>query len=306
MLFPLNFVKIKHLLHKQHDSIKAQKLAIVKIYIKGVAKMVKKDGHIHTYFCPHGTKDSFEDYIEKAISLGFEEISFTEHAPLPDGFVDTTPTQDSAMCADMLDLYFENIQIQKEKYKGKIKINCGLEVDFIEGYENEIKKALNSIGSKLDDAILSVHFLKNGGKYDCLDYSPQHFEQMIYEYGSVEKIYEKYYETIQMSITSDLGIYKPSRIGHITLVHKFQNRFPYSGNEKPILAHILELIKKYGCSLDYNGAGTAKPLCREPYPPNWIIQKAIQLQIPLVYGSDAHQAKELGQGLEEMQVYFNS
>ena len=268
--------------------------------------MVKKDGHIHTYFCPHGTKDSFEDYIEKAISLGFEEISFTEHAPLPDGFVDTTPTQDSAMIADMLDLYFENIQIQKEKYKGKIKINCGLEIDFIEGYENEIKKALNSIGSKLDDAILSVHFLKNGGKYDCLDYSPQHFEQMIYEYGSVEKIYEKYYETIQMSITSDLGIYKPSRIGHITLVHKFQKRFPYSGNEKPILIHILELIKNTAALWTIMVLVPLSRFAVNPILQIGLSKKRIQLQIPLVYGSDAHQAKELGQGYEEMQVYFNS
>ena len=28
---------------------------------------MKKDGHIHTPFCPHGSTDSFEQYIEKAI-----------------------------------------------------------------------------------------------------------------------------------------------------------------------------------------------------------------------------------------------
>ncbi|WP_338472076.1 histidinol-phosphatase HisJ [Niallia sp. XMNu-256] len=267
--------------------------------------MGKKDGHIHTYYCPHGTKDPFEKYIEMAISLDFEEVSFTEHAPLPDGFIDTTPTQDSAMSANQLDLYFEEIRALKEKYKGKIKINCGLEVDYIEGYEQEIKKALNNIGSKLDDAILSVHFLKNGDKYDCLDYSPQYFEQMIHEYGSVEKIYEKYYDTVRMSITSDLGVFKPKRIGHITLVHKFQKRFPYQGNENSAIIEILKLIKQHGYALDYNGAGTAKPLCREPYPPNWVIQKAVEMQVPLVYGSDAHQAKELGQGYKEMQDFIH-
>ena len=262
--------------------------------------MFKKDGHIHTHFCPHGTKDSFREYIEKAISLGFKEISFTEHAPLPDGFVDTTPTQDSAMSAEQLELYFAEIQSHKEKYKDKIKINCGLEVDYIEGYESEIKEALNNIGSKLDDAILSVHFLKNGQKYDCLDYSPQHFEQMIHEYGSIEKVYQKYYDTVAASITADLGYYKPKRIGHITLVHKFQSRFPFRGDERSTLKQLLKLIKNQGYSLDYNGAGTAKPLCREPYPPDWVIQEAMSLNIPLVYGSDAHQAKELGQGMEQM------
>ena len=33
--------------------------------------------------------------------------------------------------------------------------------------------------------------------------------------------------------------------------------------------------------LDYNGAGTAKPLCREPYPPHWVIEIAKEKQIPL-------------------------
>ena len=44
---------------------------------------ILKDGHIHSPYCPHGTKDSFEKYIEKALEEGLEEISFTEHLPLP-------------------------------------------------------------------------------------------------------------------------------------------------------------------------------------------------------------------------------
>lgn len=262
--------------------------------------MVKKDGHIHTPFCPHGSNDHFEKYIERALSLGFREISFTEHAPLPEGFNDTTPTKDSAMSWADLDHYFEEIERVKRVYKDKIQVNCGLEVDFIEGFERETTAALNKIGAKLDDAILSVHFLKREGQYDCLDYSPQGFEEMMSFYGSVEEIYQKYYETVKLSIEADLGAFKPRRIGHITLVHKFQKRFPFHGDEKTALYQLLKIIKTEGYELDYNGAGTAKPLCREPYPPDWVIQEANRLQIPLVYGSDAHQAKELGQGYERL------
>jgi len=267
---------------------------------------MKRDGHVHTPFCPHGTKDRFEEYIEKAISMGVEEISFTEHAPLPEGFMDTTPAKDSAISWTEIDFYFEEIERVKNVYKGKIQINSGLEIDYIEGFENEIKHALNKVGSKLDDAILSVHFLKNKQKYDCLDYSPQLFAEMVETYGSVESIYQKYYETVQMSVHADLGTYKPKRIGHITLVHKFQNRFPFAGEERSILFNLLKEIKEKGYSLDYNGAGTAKPLCREPYPPNWVIAEAIKLGIPLVYGSDAHQAKELGQGFDQLLFHLNS
>ena len=41
-----------------------------------------KDGHIHSPYCPHGTKDDFEEYIINAIAAGFTEISFTEHSLL--------------------------------------------------------------------------------------------------------------------------------------------------------------------------------------------------------------------------------
>lgn len=47
--------------------------------------MIKRDGHIHTPFCPHRTKDDLEAYVHEAIKLGREEITFTEHFPLPAG-----------------------------------------------------------------------------------------------------------------------------------------------------------------------------------------------------------------------------
>lgn len=259
-----------------------------------------KDGHIHSPFCPHGTKDKMVNYVERAIELGYQEISFTEHAPLPPNFLDTTPTRDSAMLYHLLENYLIEVEKLKNMYRMKIKINVGLEVDFIEGFEDETRQFLNKVGPRLDDAILSVHFLKNNSKYDCVDYSPDVFELMILDYGSVDNIYRKYFETLMLSINCDLGAFKPRRIGHMTLIRKFHKKFPTKVKFEEQILNILTLIKEKGYELDYNGAGTAKPLCREPYPPIWIINEAKRLQIPLVYGSDAHQVKELNQGREMM------
>jgi histidinol-phosphatase (PHP family) len=261
---------------------------------------LRKDGHIHSPYCPHGTKDSFKDYVEKAIVLGFDEISFTEHAPLPEGFIDPTPLQDSSMkLADLYD-YFRDIEDLKKEYLGQIKINCGLEVDYIEGFEAEIRQFLDRVGPQLDDAILSVHFLKHEKGYDCMDYSPEVFEHLVSIFGSVETVHRKYYQTVIKSVKADLGPYKPKRIGHITLANKFKKKFPTSAIFEKEIFELLTAVKENGYELDYNGAGTAKPLCREPYPPKWIAEKAIAMNIPLVYGSDAHQAKELAQGISFM------
>ncbi|MDZ5472531.1 histidinol-phosphatase HisJ [Bacillus sp. 31A1R] len=258
------------------------------------------NGHIHTPFCPHGTKDELHQYVEKAITLGFDQITFTEHAPLPKGFIDTTPTRDSSMSLNELGLYFEEVNRVKKIYQKHISVLVGLEVDYIEGFEKEITSFLNQFGNKLDDSILSVHFLKRNGQYECLDYSPQLFEEMIHKYGSVEAIYGNYYRTLLMSIRSDLGVYKPKRIGHMTLIRKFHKKFPTIHKYEAEILEILTTIKNKGYELDYNGAGTAKPLCKEPYPPEWIALKAIELGIPLIYGSDAHQVKELMQGFDEL------
>lgn len=262
--------------------------------------MYLRDGHIHTPYCPHGTKDPLVNYIERAIELGYREISFTEHAPLPSNFVDTTPTADSAISIHLLEDYLHEVEEYKHFYRQTIKVNVGLEVDFIEGFEEEIKQFLNEVGPRLDDAILSVHFLKNNTNYYCLDYSPDMFESMIHEFGSIDHIYRKYFQTLLLSITSDLGIFKPKRIGHMTLIKKFHKKFPATERFENQILNILTAIKEKEYELDYNGAGTAKPLCREPYPPLWIINEVKRLQIPLVYGSDAHQVKDLNQGRELM------
>lgn len=47
---------------------------------------MKIDGHTHTELCPHGSHESTESMIERAIKLGFEHYCITEHAPLPRGF----------------------------------------------------------------------------------------------------------------------------------------------------------------------------------------------------------------------------
>jgi histidinol-phosphatase (PHP family) len=83
-------------------------------------------------------------------------------------------------------------------------------------------------------------------------------------------------------------------------VNKFQKKYPCPISFNKEIRNILIEVKQNNYELDYNGAGTAKPLCREPYPPTAIANQAILLNIPMIYGSDAHQAKELLQGYEQL------
>ena len=270
--------------------------------------MIKHDGHVHSPYCPHGTNDSFELYIEHAIKNNLSAISFTEHAPLPRNFIDPTPLKDSAMKWEDLPNYLGNLQLLKTKYKEKISIYIGLEVDYIEGFETETTELLNEVGPLLDDSILSVHFLKKNNTYSCVDYSPEVFKTMIAEYGSIEALYSHYFETVKKSIEANLGIFKPKRIGHITLVHKFQKKYKPKEDFTGEILRLLDCISVHKLMLDYNSAGFSKPLCLETYPPDWVIDEAIKRKIPLIYGSDAHSAKGILLGSEQLKkgIHFTS
>lgn len=260
---------------------------------------MKIDRHIHSPFCPHGSSDSFEKYVEQAIKLNFESITFTEHAPLPPSFTDPTPEKDSAMAIKDIERYLDELQKLKKEYRNDIDILIGLEVDYIEEYEQETTNFLNMYGPFLDDSILSVHFLKKNNHYFCLDFSADTFSEMIQTFGSIDAIYTDYYQTVKQSILTDLGPYKPKRIGHITLVRKFQKQF-HPEDDTEHIKQILQEIKRADLQLDYNSAGLRKPLCGEPYPSKDIVKTAVQMGIPLIYGSDAHCAADLGKDYEDL------
>ncbi|WP_421380515.1 histidinol-phosphatase HisJ [Bacillus salacetis] len=261
---------------------------------------MKIDGHIHSPYCPHGTKDSFYEYINRAIELGYEEITFTEHAPLPEGFEDPVPDKDSGMKLEYLEGYIAELTDLKREFTDKITIKTGLEIDYIEGYEKQTTQFLDKIGPHLDDSLLSVHFLLKEGTYDCLDFSRDNFGRMIEFYGGVDEIHRTYYKTVLKSIEADLGKFKPNRIGHITLADKFKKDFPPAGSFGIEIQSILDEVANRKMELDYNGAGFFKKGCGVSYPPPGIAQQAIEMGIPLVYGSDAHQAKDLNQGRDRM------
>ncbi|MEQ6377829.1 histidinol-phosphatase HisJ [Bacillaceae bacterium S4-13-58] len=255
-----------------------------------------RDGHVHSPFCPHGTKDSFEMYIEKAIDLGYTSISFTEHAPLPSTFDDPTPEKDSGMNPTYLLDYLEELHRLRKHYEKQIEIEVGLEVDYIEGFEKETTDFLQTYGPYLTDSILSVHFLKVDHHHICMDFSEHSFAKLIKKVGNLEMLYQLYYRTISKAIRANLGSYKPKRLGHLTLIRKFQLQYPRPPMEDQLIMQTLKEVKNANMALDYNGAGWNKAQCKETYPSKDIARKAYQMGIPLIYGSDAHQSKDLKQG----------
>ncbi|MFN8007865.1 MAG: histidinol-phosphatase HisJ [Terriglobia bacterium] len=269
----------------------------------------KRDGHTHTEFCPHGSREETVLFIQKAIELGFESYSLTEHPPLPIDFPDPAPDQSCGMVAGDLEPYLRRANALKAQFSGKITIHVGLEVDFIPGYEETTRKLLDQVGPQLADSVLSVHFVPGRGGWRCVDFSAEDFKEGLLDaYGSIEAVHEAYWETLEKAIDADLGPFKPRRLGHLSLVHKFQKRFPLQDSQYfyTRVCGILDKVRAKGMELDLNAAGLFKPDCQEIYPAPWMLVEAVQREIPLVYGSDAHSVKGVGQGFDEAERLVRS
>jgi histidinol-phosphatase (PHP family) len=193
-----------------------------------------------------------------------------------------------------MEKYFKEAKEIKTFYKDKIKINIGVEVDYIEGLEEKTIEILNRFSSNIEDSILSIHFLKLEDRYHCLDYSTEDFKELIELLGGIDKVYDKYFETLLKSIKVDLGEFKPKRIGHPTLVRIFNLEYPFQYKNKKLLEEIVKEIKDRGYQIDYNTAGLRKPYCREVYPSGDFFELVKKYKVKMVYGSDSHTASDVG------------
>lgn len=92
--------------------------------------------HTHTYRCHHACgKD--KEYVIKAIQNGYSTIGFSDHAPylFPNGYVSSF-----RMLPNEAEGYAKSINSLKEKYKGKIDIKLGFELEYYPAlFEKEIE-----------------------------------------------------------------------------------------------------------------------------------------------------------------------
>ncbi|AIQ50228.1 histidinol-phosphatase HisJ [Paenibacillus sp. FSL R7-0331] len=244
------------------------------------------DYHTHHERCGHAV-GKLEEYVQRGIELGLQQLGLSDHLPLihvnPDSYY-----PEMAMPLAELPRYVEECQTLKERYRGVIELKVGLEADYIEGYEEQIRELLSPY--PWDYLIGSVHFL---GEWDITD----HRQTAGWEGKNVMDVYRRYYDAVQKSALS--GLY--DIIGHMDVIKRF-GYGPQSKEEQAEARELelstLQVIASSGTAMELNASGLTKP-CAEMFPAEHILQQAYRLGIPLTLGSDAHDPAKLGDGLQE-------
>lgn len=261
---------------------------------------MKWDGHTHTRFCYHGSKAEQELYIDRAIELGFERYTISEHPPLPAGWIDDPPLmKELAMPVEELPVYMEFVKEIKQRYEGKIEITVGLELDYLAGRQDFTQQIVDEWQKDLEDVVYSVHYLPGVGGMRCIDYTPDDFQRnLIAYYGTMDTVVDTYYDHVEQAIAQAAQLPMRVRIGHINLIEKFSSALPPIDEAliKRRLEKILPLLEKTKVGIDVNTAGLRVGTCGKPYVPEWFLAECMKRGIACVYGSDSHKPEQVGLG----------
>jgi len=237
------------------------------------------DYHVHTRRCGHAGGAS-EDFVRRALALGLREIAFTDHVPL---YFLPLERRDPklAMGEEEFDDYVAEVEALRRAFAGEIPVRLGLEADYAEGREEDLKHWLAR--ADWDVVLGSVHWVA-GGWIDDPSTSPARFDR-----EGVGALYGEYYRLLALAARSGLF----DVLTHFDLPKKHGHRpaAPFVEAEEAALA----AAKTAGCAIEISSAGLRKPVA-ELYPEPRLLARAAALGIPVTFSSDAHAPAEVGWG----------
>ncbi len=241
--------------------------------------MFKSNFHTHTKFCDGA--DTPEELIQRAIELGFSSIGFSEHSCGDfEGFF--------GMSAENQTEYISEILALKEKYRGKIKVFCGIEADTF----SDINRA------DFDYVISSVHYVKCKEKHLSVDASAKEEEANVKEFydGDFELYAEDYFAEVYRGVKKS----RPDIIGHIDLVMKFCD-INFRSESSRYLAAAEECIEKAVkiCPVfEINTGAIARGYRKTPYPSESLLKLIKKHGGEIMINSDCHSKENLDCGFE--------
>lgn len=261
---------------------------------------VKWNGHTHTNFCRHGSAEPISAYLDEAVRQGFTRYSITEHPPLPPGLVPDAPLmRELAMDMEELPHYLRAAHEAKALYAERLEVVVGLELDYLENHQAFSEDLLDRTAGKVEDLVVSVHFLPGRGGMRCLDYRPLDFQENILAYyGSMNTVVHEYYDRLEQAIRWAGTLPGRKRLGHPGLINKFRTVLPKPDADllQARTAALLPLLQEHGVGLDINTAGLRVQTCGQPYVPEWLIRDSLAAGVECVFGSDAHRPEDVGSG----------
>lgn len=245
------------------------------------------DYHVHTDF----SDDSIypmEDVVKKAISLGINELCFTEHVDY--GMKPRAQHYLKGVMDSNTNCHYESYQAEflrlKQKYLDDIHLKFGIEFGMQVHTISEFEKDFKTY--PFDFVILSCHQVEN-----------KEFYTREFQQGRTQEEYQnRYYEEI-LNVIREYKNY--SVLGHLDMIKRYDSCGDYPFDKtKDIVSEILKIVIADGKGIEVNTSNFRYGL-NDLTPSRDILRlyKALGGKI-ITIGSDSHQEEHLGFRINEI------
>lgn len=237
--------------------------------------ITRSNVHSHTTFSDG--RNTAEEMVQAALSLGFHTIGFSEHGP--------ADYDDAAMPAEQMGDYRAKVLRLREKYAGRIHILLGLEHDWLS----------SAVPDGLDYAIESVHYVQKDGHLWSVDWTREKQEAAIRELydGDPYALCRDYFSTVCQSIEGTAA----DILGHIELVMKFNEaRDLFNDADPRYLDPALgcaELAAHSGKLIEVNTGAIARGYRTQPCPGAAMLRRIAECGGRILFTSDCHNSDYL-------------
>lgn len=247
-----------------------------------VKKYKMQNLHTHSTYCDGA--DTPEEIVKTAIEKGFSGIGFSSHSYMHF-------SAGKSMPESRKNEYKNEILKLKDKYKEKIDVFCGLEVELY----SEVDL------SGYDYLIGSVHYLKFGDKYVGFDRNQDVVQNVIDEYfdGDGMKYAKEYYKTLaKLPEYGDFDI-----IGHFDLICKHSDNIKFFDEDsEEYIDAAFKAAQKLAGKIPYfevNTGAISRGYRKSPYPSVTILKELKRLGFGPIITSDCHDRNYLDCHFEE-------
>lgn len=257
------------------------------------------DYHLHCEYSDD-SNEPMENQIQEAITLGLDEMCFTDHVDYgikrdwddPEGIIIRHAIEhgkevDLVLANVNYPKYFEALNMYQKKYASSISIKKGLEFGIQSITVDAYEKLYASYQDDLDFILFSMHQVNN------LEFWTQDFQKEKTQKQYNDEYYKEIYQTMQI-------FHHYSCLAHLDLLARYDENgiYPFE-NEKDIIAEILKYAIRDGKGIEINTSSWKYGL-KDTQPSRAILKLYKDLGGKIItVGSDAHETKYLASHIKD-------
>jgi histidinol-phosphatase (PHP family) len=242
-------------------------------------------------------------YLKKAKQIGLKEVGIVDHLYR---FKETQPYFEKALNLDQtdsigklqsywlknvmteeMDQFIDVILTAKKRWENQgVLLKLGIEADYFTGQEEELKDLLE--GKPWDYVIGSVHYVDGWG-FD----NPQtasRFEEL-----SLEELYNKFYETVEKMIRSNMFDF----VAHLDNLKVFNYKVNNEAFNQKWYERIALALKETDTATEINAGLYYRYPVKEMCPAVDFLKKIVSEGVPITLSSDSHYPDDLGKYVAE-------